>query len=173
MADRAAFAADAMQYAPQLYSAALRMTRNAADAEDLTQESFLNVLRNVGSFRGEAAFSSWLYRLTANVVKMHFRRRGARPEDLTSDGEMCERKLGLARRAGFPPVFDRIAIERAVRALPPGYRATFVLHDVAGYEHAEIARMRGCTAGNSKSQLHRARVSLRALLSARVPALQA
>lgn len=170
--DEAAFEEIHRRYRRPVYAIALRMTRNAADAEDLTQESFLTVLRNVGSFRGEAAFSSWLYRLAVNVVKMHFRRRGARPEDLTSDGEMCERKLGLARRAGSSSVFDRIAIERAVGALPPGYRATFVLHDVAGYEHAEIARMRGCTTGNSKSQLHRARVSLRELLSARVPALQ-
>lgn len=163
--DAAAFEEIHRRYRRPVYALALRMTRNAADAEDLTQESFLNVLRNVGSFRGEAAFSSWLYRLAANVVKMHFRRRGARPEDLTSDGEMCERKLGLARRAGAPTVFERIAIERAVGALPPGYRAAFVLHDVAGYEHAEIARMRGCSTGNSKAQLHRARASLRSQLA--------
>ncbi len=171
--DEAAFEEIHRRYRRPVYALALRMTRNAADAEDLTQESFLNVLRNVGSFRGEAAFSSWLYRLTVNIVRMHFRRRGSRPEDLSDDGEMCERKLGLARRAGPPAVFDRIAIEKAVRALPPVYRATFVLHDVAGYEHAEIARLRGCTTGNSKAQLHRARASLRALLSARVPAPQA
>src|ERR1044071_2525616 len=171
--DEAAFEEIHRRYRRPVYALALRMTRNAADAEDLTQESFLNVLRNVGSFRGEAAFSSWLYRLAVNVVRMHFRRRSSRPEDLTDDGEMCERKLGVARRAGSTSVFDRIAIEKAVRALPPGYRATFVLHDVAGYEHAEIARMRSCSTGNSKAQLHRARGSLRALLSARVPALQA
>lgn len=171
--DEAAFEEIHRRYRRPVYTLALRMTRNAADAEDLTQESFLTVLRSVGSFRGEAAFSSWLYRLAVNVVRMHFRRRSSRPEDLTDDGEMCERKLGVARRAGFPPVFDRIAIEKAVRALPPVYRSTFVLHDVAGYEHAEIARMRGCTTGNSKAQLHRARVSLRTLLSARVPALSA
>ena len=171
--DEAAFEEIHRRYRRPVYALALRMTRNAADAEDLTQESFLNVLRNVGSFRGEAAFSSWLYRLAVNVVRMHFRRRSTRPEDLTDDGEMCERKLGVARRAGSTSVFDRIAIEKAVRALPPGYRATFVLHDVAGYEHAEIARMRGCSTGNSKSQLHRARGVLRELLSARVPALQA
>ena len=171
--DAEAFEEIHRRYRRPVYTLALRMTRNAADAEDLTQESFLTVLRNVGSFRGEAAFSSWLYRLTSNVVKMHFRRRSSRPEDLTSDGEMCERKLGVKRRAASPAVFDRIAIEKAVRALPPGYRAAFVLHDVAGYEHAEIARMQGCTTGNSKAQLHRARVSLRGMLSARVPALQA
>jgi RNA polymerase sigma-70 factor (ECF subfamily) len=170
--DEAAFEEIHRRYRRPVYALALRMTRNAADAEDLTQESFLTVLRSVGGFRGEAAFSSWLYRLAVNVVKMHFRRRGARPEDLTDDGEMCERKLGVAPRAGFSSVFDRIAIGRAVRALPPGYRAAFVLHDVAGYEHAEIARMRGCTTGNSKAQLHRARAVLRTLLSARVPALQ-
>lgn len=171
--DEAAFEELHRRYRRPVYALALRMTRNAADAEDLTQESFLNVLRKVGSFRGEAAFSSWLYRLAVNVVKMHFRRRGARPEDLTSDGRVCERQLGVGRRAGGPAVFERIAIERAVGALPPGYRATLVLHDVAGYEHAEIARLRGCTTGTSKSQLHRARASMRALLTARVPALQA
>ncbi|MBV9929083.1 MAG: sigma-70 family RNA polymerase sigma factor [Acidobacteria bacterium] len=168
--DETAFEEIHRRYRRPVYALALRMTRNAADAEDLTQESFLSVLRHVGSFRGEAAFSSWLYRLAVNVVRMHFRRRGSRPEDLTDDGELCERKLGVARRAGSPSVFDRIAIDRAVKALPPGYRATFVLHDVAGYEHAEIARMRGCSTGNSKAQLHRARVSLRSLLSARAPA---
>jgi len=170
--DEAAFEEIHRRYRRPVYALALRMTRNAADAEDLTQESFLGVLRNVGSFRGEAAFSSWLYRLAVNAVKMHFRRRSSRPEDLTSDGEINERKLGIARRAGAPSVFDRIAIERAVDALPAGYRAAFVLHDVEGYEHAEIARMRGTTSGTSKSQLHNARLSLRALLSARTPALQ-
>jgi RNA polymerase sigma-70 factor, ECF subfamily len=170
--DAAAFEELYRRYRRRVYALALRMTRNAADAEDLTQESFLSVHRNVGSFRGEAAFSSWLYRLAANVIKMHFRRRGARPEDLTSDGRLYERGPSPAPREGSPPFVDRIAVERAVGALPPGYRAAFVLHDVAGYEHAEIARMRGCTAGNSKSQLHRARAALRGLLSARTPALQ-
>jgi RNA polymerase sigma-70 factor, ECF subfamily len=170
--DASAFEEIHRRYRRGIYALALRMTRNAADAEDLTQESFLTVLRSVGSFRGEAAFSSWLYRLAVNAVRMHFRRRSSRPEDLTSDGEICERKLGVTCRTATPSVFDRIAIERAMKALPPGYRAAFVLHDVEGYEHAEIARMRGCTTGTSKSQLHNARVSLRELLTARKPALQ-
>ena len=170
--DAAAFEEIHRRYRRAVYALALRMTRNAADAEDLTQESFLSVLRNVGGFRGEAAFSSWLYRLAVNAVRMHFRRRRSRPEDLTGDGEVGGRDPGAARRPGHPPVLDRIDIGRAVGALPPGYRAAFVLHDVAGYEHAEIARMRGCTAGNSKSQLHNARARLRELLAARAPALQ-
>ena len=170
--DAAAFEEIHRRYRQLVYAVVLRMTGNTADAEDLTQESFLSVLRTIGSFRGEAAFATWLYRLAVNQVKMHFRRRRSRPEDQTSDGEIPERRSGAARRFDSSPVADRIAIESAVRRLPPGYRAAFVLHDVEGYEHGEIARVLGCNAGTSKSQLHRARAKLREMLSARSPVLQ-
>jgi len=103
---------------------------------------------------------------------MHFRRRKSRPEDQTSDGELPEREPNPERRADSQQVIDRLAIEEAMRRLPPGYRAAFNLYDVERYKHKEIARLLGCSEGTSKSQLHRARVSLRKLLSARSHALQ-
>ena len=170
--DAAAFEEIHSRYRSFVYALALRMTGNEADAEDLTQESFVSVLRWVGSFRGESSFTTWLYRLVVNQVKMHFRRRGKRPEEQTSDGEMPEREWGAASRAGSQQVIDRIAIEDAVRRLAPGYRAAFILHDVGGFEHEEVARLMGWKAGTSKSQLFKARLGLRKMLSARTPALQ-
>lgn len=170
--DAAAFEEIHGRYRRFVYNIALRMTGNPADAEDLTQESFISVLRRIGGFRGEAALSTWLYRLTVNQVMMHFRRRRRRPEDQTSDGQVPERGPGVARRVGAHPVIDRLAIERAVSALPPGYRAAFILHDVEGYEHKEVALLLGRSAGTSKSQLHKARIRLRELLSEGSPALE-
>ena len=170
--DAAAFEEIHNRYRRLVYGIALRMTGNTADAEDLTQESFLSLLRRIGSFRGEAAFTSWLHRLTTNQVLMHFRRRRSRPEDQTPDGAFPERATHGARDINASPVVDRIAVERAVGALPPGYRAAFILHDVEGYEHDEIARLLGCNAGTSKSQLHRARAKLRGMLANATPVLQ-
>jgi RNA polymerase sigma-70 factor (ECF subfamily) len=156
-----------------VYNLAVRVTGNPADAEDLTQESFISVLRRVGSFRGEALFTTWLYRLAINQIKMHFRYRRSRPERQTNEEETPERgplRAGLTNPA--KPLIDRLAIEKAVRMLPPGYRAAFMLHDVQGYTHEEAGRLSGHTAGTSKSQLHKARASMRAVLSKRSPALQ-
>jgi RNA polymerase sigma-70 factor, ECF subfamily len=160
------------RYRRVVYSIALRMTGNLADAEDLTQDSFVCVLRRIGSFRGEASFNTWLYRVAVNQVKMHFRRRKSRPEDQTRDGELPEREPSSARRADSHQVIDRLAIEEAMQRLPPGYRTAFNLYDVERYKHKEIARLLGCSEGTSKSQLHNARLSLRKLLSARSHALQ-
>lgn len=149
------------------------MTRNPADAEDLMQEAFVTVLRRVGGFRGDASFTTWLYRVVVNQVKMHFRYRSSRPEMQTSDGEIREYWPSVARR--FDPaeqLTDRLAIDKAMRMLPPGYHAAFILHDIEGYKHEEAARLLGHTAGTSKSQLHKARASLRAVLSSGSPALQ-
>lgn len=170
--DAAAFEEIHSRYRRLVYSIALRMTRNPADAEDLTQESFISVLRKIGSFRGEAAFSSWLYRLTVNQVKMHFRRLKSRPEGQTSGGELPERGASYEGDPDSRQVIDRLAIEKAVRRLPPGYRAAFILYDVAGYEHKEIGQLLGYSVGNSKSQLHGARAKLQKLISAQSPALQ-
>ena len=155
-----------------VYNIALRMTRNPADAEDLTQESFVSVLRRVGAFRGEAAFTSWLYRVVVNQVNMHFRYRSSRPEMQTSDGEIPEHLPRARRSDPAKQLTDRLAIEKAMQMLPPGYRAAFILHDIEGYKHEEAARLLGHTAGTSKSQLHKARANLRAVLSSRSPALQ-
>jgi len=153
-----------------VYSVALRMTGNAADAEDLTQESFVSVLRRVGSFRGEASFTTWLYRIVINQVKMHFRYRSSRPEIQTSDGEIPEPCLPMARRTNpGEQLIDGLAIEKAMLMLPTGYRKAFILHDIEGYKHEEAARLSGHTVGTSKSQLHKARASLKAVLAKRSP----
>ena len=170
--DAAAFDEIYSRYRRVLYSIALRMTRNLADAEDLTQDAFVSVLRRIGSFRGEASLNTWLYRVVVNQVKMHFRRRKCRPEDLTSDGELPEREPNSVRRGESERVIDRLAIEEAMQKLPPGYRTSFTLFDIERYQHKEVAQLLGCSEGTSKSQLHKARVSLRKLLSARSHALQ-
>ena len=157
-----------------VYSIALRMTGNPADAEDLTQESFVSVFRRVGSFRGDASFTTWLYRLAVNQVKMHFRYRSSRPEMQTNDGETPEPWLAMPRRTDpGEQLIDRLAIEKAMLRLAPGYRSTFILHDIEGYKHEEAAQLSGHTVGTSKSQLHKARVILRTVLSRQRPALQA
>ena len=172
--DTAAFEEIYRRHRRLVYAVALRMTGNTADAEDLTQESFLSLLRKIGSFRGEAAFTCWLRRLTVNQVLMYFRQRRSKREDQTWDGEIPEPATsGGGRPSNSLTLLDRVAIERAVNALPPGYRQAFILHDVEGREHAEIARMVGCKAGTSKSQLHSARARLREMLSNHSPVLQA
>lgn len=170
--DAAAFGEIYERYRRRVYAIALRMTCNAADAEDLTQDSFVSVLRWIGGFRGEASFASWLYRLAVNQVKMHFRRHKVRPEYQTGDGEIPEPESVITRHAGSEQVIDRLALEEAVQRIPKGSRAIFILHDVEGYEHKEVGRLMGCTEGTSKSQLHRARAGLRKLLAAQSPALQ-
>lgn len=170
--DEAAFEEIYNRHRKLVYSVALRMTGNVADAEDLTQDSFVSVMRRIGGFRGEASFTSWLYRLAVNQVKMHFRRRQSRPEYQTSDGEILEREASVVRRANSEQVIDRLALEEAVQRIPKGFRAAFILHDVEGYQHKEVGRMMGWTTGTSKSQLHWARMGLRKLLSAQSPALQ-
>ena len=153
----------------RVYSLCLRMTQNPTEAEDHTQEVFAQLFKKAGSFRGESQFTTWLHRLTVNQVLMHFRKKGVRVERTSEDGEVPAQVVAGTEDAARMPVVDRIALERAVSELPPGYRTVFVLHDVEGYEHDEIARMLGCAVGTSKSQLHKARLSLRRLLKRRAP----
>lgn len=148
----------------RVYSICLRMTGNMAEAEDLTQDVFLQLHRKLKSFRGEAAFTTWLHRLTVNHVLMHFRKRRVRSEVGTDDGEMPDQIDPVTVNPEAMPIVDQISLDVAVAKLPPGYRKVFVLHDVEGYEHEEVARMLGCTVGTSKSQLHKARMRIRALL---------
>ncbi|HEY0323625.1 MAG TPA: RNA polymerase sigma factor [Pyrinomonadaceae bacterium] len=148
----------------RVYSLCLRMTQNASEAEDLAQEVFIQLFRKIGSFRGESAFTTWLHRLTVNQVLMHFRKRGVRMEQTTEDGETPIQVVTGTENPLHMPVVDRIALDKAVSQLPPGYRTVFILHDVEGHEHEEIARMLGCSVGTSKSQLHKARMKLRMLL---------
>ena len=154
----------------RVYSLCLRMTGNTAAAEDLTQEAFLQLFRKIGTFRGESAFSTWLHRMAVNVVLMQLRKKNLPvvPIDETSEGEEegTIRKEPGAPDSRLADSIDRLHLQRAVDELPPGYRTIFVLHDVEGYEHNEIAEMIGCSIGNSKSQLHKARIKLRDLLRA-------
>jgi RNA polymerase sigma-70 factor, ECF subfamily len=148
----------------RVYSLCLRMTANTAEAEDLTQEVFIQLFRKLGSFRGESAFSTWLHRLTVNQVLMHFRKRGVQLEQTTEEGETPVQVVMGTENPNAMPIVDRIAIDRAIEQLPPGYRTIFILHDIEGHEHEEIAKMLGCSVGTSKSQLHKARMKLRDLL---------
>ena len=160
----AAFENIYQRYHRRAYSICLRMTQSTAEAEDLTQEVFIQLFRKMGSFRGESAFSTWLHRLTVNQVLMHFRKRGVQVEKTTEDGDVPEQMVPGTENFSKMPVLDRIALDNAVAQLPPGYRTVFILHDVEGFEHEEIARMLGLSIGTSKSQLHKARLKLRGLI---------
>jgi RNA polymerase sigma-70 factor, ECF subfamily len=156
------------RYYRRVYSLCLRMTANVADAEDLAHDVFLQVQRKLASFRGESAFTTWLHRITVNQVLMHFRKRSVRSETTTETGEMPELKEPVASKLRAIPVIDHIALVAAIEKLPTGYRTVFLLHDVEGYEHEEIAKVLGISAGTSKSQLHKARMRLRTMLHKRV-----
>jgi RNA polymerase sigma-70 factor (ECF subfamily) len=151
----------------RVYSLCLRMTANTAQAEDLTQEAFLQLFRKIATFRGESAFSTWLHRMSVNVVLMHLRKKGlpavSLEETMETEEETPRKELG-AQDPVLSGSINRLQLQRAIEELPPGYRTIFVLHDVEGYEHNEIAGMVGCSIGNSKSQLHKARMKLREFL---------
>ena len=148
----------------RVYALCLRMLGEATQAEDLTQDVFINLYNKIGSFRGESAFTTWLHRMTVNQVLMHFRKRSTKSELTTEEGETPVQIVRGTENPNAMPVIDRISLERAVQQLPPGYRTVFILHDVEGYEHDEIARMLGVSEGTSKSQLHKARLKLRGLI---------
>jgi RNA polymerase sigma-70 factor (ECF subfamily) len=153
----------------RVYSICLRMLQNATEAEDLTQDVFIQLYRKIGSFRGDSAFTTWLHRLTVNQVLMHFRKRNVKFEKTTEEGETPVQVVGGTENPRKMPVVDKIAIEHAIAQLPTGYRNVFVLHDVEGYEHEEVAKILGCSVGTSKSQLHKARLKLRKLLQKKAP----
>ncbi len=157
------------RHSRRVYSLCLRMTSNTAEAEDLAQEVFIQLFRKLGSFRGESAFTTWLHRLTVNQVLMHFRKKGVKMEQTTDDGETPVQVVSGTENPRSMPVMDRIALDNAMSQLPPGYRTVFVLHDIEGHEHEQIARLLGCSVGTSKSQLHKARMKLRTLLRQQNP----
>jgi RNA polymerase sigma-70 factor, ECF subfamily len=151
----------------RVYSLCLRMLGTGIQAEDMTQEVFLQLFRKIGSFRGESAFTTWLHRLTVNQVLMHFRKRGVKLEHTSEEGDftnVVETPLQSTRRISM---VDRIDLDKAIGELPPGYRTVFILHDVEGYEHEEISRLLKVSVGTSKSQLHKARMRLRDLLKSK------
>ena len=166
--DPAAFEYLYKLHSKRIYSLCLRMSRHPAEAEDLTQQAFLQLFRKIGTFRGESGLSTWLHRVTVNVVLMHLRRK--KPieipaEDLErhdTDGD-SPHEYG-SNDASMVGTLDRINLKRSIHKLPRGYRHFFLLYDVLGYKHREIAGLLGCSTGCSKSQLHKARKRLRRLL---------
>jgi len=165
--DEEAFAALFEAHKRRVYSLCLRMTGDTAEAEDLSQDAFLQLFRKISTFRGESAFSTWLHRMVVNVVLMHLRKKGLQQVSLdevdNSQDEPVKREYGDDDKRLLHSI-DRITLSRAIEGLPPGYRAVLVLHDIEGYEHNEIAQILSCSVGNSKSQLHKARLKLREVL---------
>jgi RNA polymerase sigma-70 factor, ECF subfamily len=154
----------------RVYSLCLRMTNNIAEAEDLAQDAFLQVFRKLGTFRGDSALSTWLHRITVNTVLMHFRRKSpvkvSLDDTFKNDGESKPVRREFGRKDGrLETAVSRLALTRAISELPEGYRTIFILHEVDGYEHREIAELLGCSIGNSKSQLHKAKLKMREMLA--------
>jgi RNA polymerase sigma-70 factor (ECF subfamily) len=152
----------------KIYSLCLRMTSNTAEAQDLTQEAFLLAFRKLGTFRGDSALSTWLYRVAVNTVLMHFRKRGMHVREASLDEIKDQDARALKPEPGevdkrLASATDRIVLTRAIKVLPPGYRTVFLMHEVHGYEHQEIAHILRCSIGNSKSQLHKAKARMREL----------
>jgi RNA polymerase sigma-70 factor, ECF subfamily len=171
--DAAAFEHLYQLHGRRVYALCLRMVGNPADAEDLMQDSFLQLFRKIATFRGESAFSTWLHRMTVNVVLMRLRKKSLPTDSLEETIDPDSENSGPKRDVGAPDLrlsgaVDRVNLNRSIEKLPPGYRTVFVLHDVQGYEHNEIADIMGCSVGNSKSQLHKARTRLRELLQEEV-----
>ena len=148
----------------RVYALSLRMLADPTLAEDLTQEVFVNLFTKIGSFRGDSQFTTWLHRMTVNQVLMYFRKASTRSEKTTDEGETPIQIVRGTEDPGRMPVVDRIGLEHAIKQLPLGYRTVFVLHDVEGYDHAEISNMLEISQGTSKSQLHKARLKLRGLI---------
>ncbi|HEY1256369.1 MAG TPA: RNA polymerase sigma factor [Terracidiphilus sp.] len=163
--DHQAFAQLYSVHKRRIYSLCLRMVGDVAEAEDLTQETFLQLHRKISTFRGDSAFSTWLHRLAINAVLMQLRKRGlsliSMDEAMEPDPDSGASRSFGAQDPALSGSIDRMVLERAVSELPAGYRLVFILHDVEGYEHPEIAAMLDCSVGNCKSQLHKARLRLR------------
>jgi RNA polymerase sigma-70 factor (ECF subfamily) len=142
----------------KIYNLCLRMTGDRTEAEDLTQDVFLQLLRKIDTFRGESAFSTWLHRMSVNIVLMRFRKKPIADASLDTITNSAEESGTLPMEFGQPD------LQAAINELPLGYRTMFILHDIQGYNHDEIAELFGCSVGNSKSQVHKARLRLRELL---------
>jgi RNA polymerase sigma-70 factor (ECF subfamily) len=167
--EEAAFASLFQAHKRGVYSLCLRMTHSPADAEDLTQEAFLQVFRKIATFRGESTFSTWLHRLVLNRVLMHLRKKRLPEVSLDELNTSLEEPAARQYRDDdqrLMGTIDRINLTEAIAHLPRGYRTALVLFDVEGYDHSEIARMMNWSVGNSKSQLHKARRTLQHWLSA-------
>jgi RNA polymerase sigma-70 factor, ECF subfamily len=171
--DAAAFESIYRLHSRRVYTLCLRMVSDRSEAEDLTQDVFLQLFRKISTFRGESAFSTGLHRMSVNIVLLRFRKKMRADKSLETITNPEERSSVAAREFGGPDLrrkgaIRRSTLETAINELPPGYKAMFILHDVQGYNHDEIAEIFECTAGNSKSQVHQARTRLRELLQRRV-----
>ena len=164
--DAAAFEALYRQHATRLYNLATRMSGGGNDAEDLLQEIFLLAYRKVGSYRGESSLGTWLYRLAMNHCLDVLRNRQTRMGQLTDSMNEPDAAPVAAPVPALSTV-SRIDLERAIEALPPACRAAFLLHDVEGFGHQEVAEILGVSEGTSKSQVHKARLRIRAHLGSR------
>jgi RNA polymerase sigma-70 factor (ECF subfamily) len=167
--DAAAFESIYRRHCRRVYSLCLRMIGNPAEAEDLTQDVFLRVFRKIQTFRGESAFSTWLHRLAVNVVLMHLRKKKLTAAALDETTRSDEDGVAAGSEVGGPDMLltgliDRVNLKRAVEKLPTAQKIVFVLHDIHGYRHQEIAEIMGSSVGTSKGYLHRARMRLRDLL---------
>jgi RNA polymerase sigma-70 factor, ECF subfamily len=167
--DASAFEQVYRLHSRKIYNLCLRMVGNPTEAEDLTQDVFLQLLRKIGTFRGESAFSTWLHRMSVNIVLMRFRKKPIAQTSLETMTNSEEESSTAPKEFGGPDlrlngVIDRVTLQAAINELAPGSKAMFILHDVQGYKHSEIAGMFGCSVGNSKSQVHKARMRLRELL---------
>lgn len=153
------------RHSGRLYSLVFRMAGSATEAEDLLQEIFLNAHRKLGSFRGDSTLGTWLYRLAVNQCLDFLRGRQNRMNraSMSLDDDDAEEPAAMA--PAIPTAVSRIDLERAIARLPAGCRAAFVLHDVEGFDHHEVGRLLGVSDGTSKSQVHKARMKLRAMLS--------
>ena len=148
----------------RVYNLCLRMLQNTHEAEDLTQEVFIQLHRKIGSFAGRSAFTTWLHRITINQVLMHFRKRVVKKETTEKGEEWIKFKIDASKKFNMP-LIEKISLDKAISQLPEGYRNVFVLHDIEGYEHSEVAKILGCSLGTSKSQLHKARLKMRKLIN--------
>jgi RNA polymerase sigma-70 factor (ECF subfamily) len=167
--DAAAFERLYRQHSRKIYSLCLGMVGDPTEAEDLTQDVFLQLFRKIDTFRGEAAFSTWLHRMSVNIVLMRFRKKPIAQTSLDTITNPEEEFSTTPKELGAPDlrlngVIDRITLQAAINELAPASKAMFILHDIQGYKHNEIAGMFGCSVGNSKSQVHKARMRLRELL---------
>lgn len=149
------------KYHQRVFGICFRMTKDASEAEDLTQQVFIQLFKKIGSFKGNSALATWLHRMTVNLVLMQFRKNRSVKEQVTDDGELPELVNLSGKSVHGHQVVSGLLIKEAIGNLPDGYRKILILHDVQGYEHEEIATMLNCSAGTSKSQLFKARRKLR------------
>lgn len=162
--DRRAFERLYRAHVDRVFSICVRMCGSRSRGEELTQDVFVRVWEKLPLFRGESAFSTWLYRVAVNVV-LGDRKAQSRERSRTLPSDPAEHDLeGASGSVPAPPVGERVDLEAAIALLPPGARKVFVLHDVEGFTHEEIAQQMGVTSGGSKAQLHRARMLLREAL---------